>query len=116
MKVTLNYSENGFTGTVTLNYPTQEEKASLLEEVSSISVARKEGEAINTKEALILAKKMSGVVIPRIMAIDLVHTETNTEIKEVDHLGLYKEGNEIIGTLGSWLLGGIPMGKLKSTN
>ena len=116
MNFTVKIDKEGFTGEATLDFPTREEKMKLLRELQALGYGAQdmEDETKMNDAKLALASKMGEVVDARLVAINVKHTESETEITDKAMLDIYTEGQVLVGLLSQFLLGGIPLGKPKS--
>lgn len=108
MEHSVEIDHNGFKGTVKLKFPTRSEKLAILSELQKLGYG-KEGasEAELTDDKLKLADKIGEVVDQRLISIDVKHSESGVQIADKAWLDVYTEGSELVGHLGSILLGGI---------
>lgn len=110
-----NENDVGLTGEVTIKFPTMSEKMELLDKLKSLgwSESQRPGEQ---QDLIKIAGMMGAILTERVKRIHLKHEATGTVIDSLDLLSLYAVGNQVTGIIGGWIMGGIPMGKLKSTN
>ena len=112
MKFTVLVQESGFEGEATINFPTREEKMELLKKLQGLGW--QDNRAIADNEKLEMASTMGEIVESRLESINVTHVETGVVINSKELLSVYAEGNALSGLLSGWIIGGVPMGKLKS--
>ena len=105
----------GFTGKAVLDFPTRDEKMKLLGELKTLGWGKdSEDEDGVTDSKLNLASKMGEVVDARLVSLEVTHTESGIVITDKAMLDIYSEGQALVGALSGILLGGVPLGKVKS--
>lgn len=115
MKFEINFDEHGYTGSVTINFPTRDQKTDILEKLRASGWNETGSSEDMTMEGkLQLARVMGEIVEERLETIDLTHIESGAKINSKELLSIYSDGNLISGLIGGWIIGGVPMGKLKS--
>ena len=98
----------GWSGHVMIDMPSYKEKLAILKEVN-IKVGAG-GAVASDDNAMEMVEKLYAKMEKLVKAVDLVH-EGGTEVKSLDDLGYYAEGQEVIQEIQGVLTQGISLGK-----
>lgn len=114
MEFEVEINQAGFEGNVLIKFPTRQEKTKMLQELKSFGYGKGQDSDELTDEKLKMAEMIGNLVDERLVSVNIVHKESGIYIKDKSMLDVYSECQALVGVIGNFILGGIPLGKPKN--